>query len=335
MSTVPSNYTGSTPGADNAYTPSADEAENRKNFQMLYISTVYRAMQDKLIFTKNITKKTLAKGAKSAVFPFTGVKTARHLQRTEKIAGSALAFTQKVIELDDLMYSDSFIATVDTIMSNMDIIAENATADGEAIAKELEYQANIMINKSATLNHPIKNEDGSYRRGGSEIVLNAVGDEEDSEKLIQAFKLLAKDFAEKNVDVSECILAVTPAVFFTLLDSDKLININTSEGNGNYSTATLKGIFGFKLQMTNLIVDFNPSVEWVGKYTGLQSKYNHDCSKTIALAFNADAAGFLVARDIKMEEGYEMDAQGKMIVVSIFKGFDTLNPVGAGRILSA
>lgn len=322
-------------GADNLAVPNADENINRENYLVRYLQIVFNVYKDATIFQNLITKKSLAKGAKSAIFYFTGTKEAKFLQRAQEATGDAMLYNAKTIELDDIMYSDSFIADVDQHMSVMDVISENAREDGIALARELDYQINIMINKSATENFPVNNPDGTTRAGGTEIVLAAAGDEDDPNKLIAAFKLAAQAFDEKNVPMENRYLVVKPKLFYVLLDADKLLNVDYSTRNGDYAEAKLKGVIGFKLMVSNLLVDFDPATEWAGKYTGLQAKYNHDCSNTIALAFDKNAAGVVMARNLKVEKGREFKAQGEFVMTTMFKGVDTLNPLGACRVLKA
>lgn len=322
-------------GGVNLSAPDANEAVNRENYLVRYMQIVFHVYKDMTLFQNLVKRQTLAKGAKSGIFYFTGTKEAKFLARAQEATGVAMKYNAKTIELDDIMYSDSFIADVDEHMSVMDVISENAREDGIALAKELDYQVNIMINKSATLNYPVEMPDGSTRPGGTEIVLAAAGDEDVPEKLIAAIKAVAQSFDEKNVPMEDRNLVVKPATFYTLLDAEKLLNVDYSQGNGGYAEAKLKGVVGFKLLVSNLLVDFDPSTEWVDKYTGLQAKYNHDCSNTIALGFNKDSVGIVMARSMKVEKGREFKAQGEFVMTTMFKGVDTLNPTGAARILKA
>lgn len=319
-------------GGANLLAASATESVNRANYLSIYMKMVFAAYKDTITFQDLVTKRTLSKGAKSGVFFFTGNKDAKFLGRAETAQGSPLLTNSKTIELDDIMYSDSFVADVDEQMSVLSVITDCAREDGIALAKELDYEINIMINKASSQNHPVNMPDGSTRPGGTEIVLAAAADEEDAEKLVAAFKLAAQTMDEKNVPAEGRYLAIPPSVFYTLLDSEKLLNIQYSKENGDFAKASIKEVIGFTLKVSNLIVDFNPATEWVDKYTGLQDKYNYDCSNTIALAFNKDVVGVAMARDMKIERAREMKAQGEFVMVTMLKGVDTLNPVGAVSI---
>lgn len=335
-----SDFNPSLPGGTNLSTPSADESVNRENYLVAYLQTVFATYKDKTQYLDKVMKKTLAKGAKSARFYFTGTKNAKFLPRATEAKGGALKFAAKDIELDDIMYSDSFIADVDDHMSVLDTMMENAREDGIALARELDYQISIMITKCSGLNFPVDTPDGTTKPGGTQITLAAVGDEDDAEKLVAAIKAMAQSFDEKNVPDQDRNLFVKPSIFYTLLDSNKLINTDFSAGN-DFGQAQLKGAFGFKLFMSNLLVDEDTST-WtvedetgstVTKYTGQQAKYSHDCTNVIAQAFDKNSVGVVMARNIKVEKGREYRAQGHFIMTTVFKGIDTLNPVGCGVIL--
>lgn len=321
------------PGAQNLSTPNADETINRKTFLTKYLQTVFRTFKDDTKFMDKITKKILGKGAKSGTFYFTGTKQVQFLKRAEEAKGNAMLYNDFQIALEDLMYCDSFIADIDDIQSVLDVIAENAREDGIALALELDKQITIMINKASGLNARVNNPDGSPRPGGTQIeVPNGTAD--DPEVLLQAVKAAAQSLDEKNVPKENRWLAMRPAVFYTLLEAGKILNADFSKDNGDYAEGRLKGAFGFKVITSNTVVDEDTST-WLDidgvspKYSGLQDKYNHDCTGTLMLAFTRGAVGMVMGRDIKVERARQVRAQGEFIMTTVFKGMEPLNPVEA------
>ena len=327
-------FTASTPGGVNQSTPNADESLNRAQFLVRYLGLVFATYKDEVKYASKISKKTLAKGAKSHIFYFTGIKQPKFLARGEESKGESLHFASKTIELDDLMYCDSFVADVDEHMSVLDVINEHAREDGIAIAKEVDIQVSIMITKSASENFPVTNPDGTTRDGGTVATLAAIGDELIAEKLVAGIKGLALAMDQKNVPKAGRYLFMKPEYYYVLVEAEKIISSDYSSNNGDYAKGIVKGVAGFEIVQSNLLVD-EDTATWKApngsddKYTNMQVKYKHDCTNVIMQAFRAEAVGMVMGREIKVEKGRQPRAQGEFIMTTIFKGIDTLNPVNA------
>ena len=315
------NYT--MPGRTNSAVNSSDEATNRSAFLTDYLKEVFKTFNKKTVMKDLIKKKTIAKGVKAGRFYFTGTKEAKTLIRGNQGDGSALLTNYKDIETDNIMYSDSFVYDTDVLQNPYDIINESAVADGVALAEEFDYQISIMINKAASENHRVNNPDGSTRAGGSIVTLAAAGDESDPETLAAGFQTISEEMDEKNIPESGRIAVMKSSTYNTLLNNDKLVNMDYSTGNGHYASAKLKEVFGFRVIKSQNFADTE-----VTKYTAgtLEEKYNHDCSNTIALCFTSEAAACVISRSLKVERDRVIRAQGEYIITTMLKGIDSLRP---------
>ena len=88
-------------------------------------------------------------------------------------------------------------------------------------------------------------------QGGTVVILNAVGDEEDPELLELAIQDLCQTIEEKDVDIMEAVLLVRPAQYYTLLKNDKLLDKDFSAMNGDYAAGKVMKSNGVRIQVTN------------------------------------------------------------------------------------
>lgn len=93
-------------------------------------------------------------------------------------------------------------------------------------------------------------------KGGNCVVLGARGDEIDPEIFEQSIQRLCQLAEEKDVDISgEAVLLLAPAQYYALLNNDKLINKDFSDGNGNFAQGTVFKANGLRIVKTNRLSD--------------------------------------------------------------------------------
>lgn len=88
-------------------------------------------------------------------------------------------------------------------------------------------------------------------KGGTCVILGAVGDEVDPELLELAIQDLCQKIEEKDVDISEAVILVRPAQYYALLKNNKLIDKDFSTANGDYAKGKVMMANGVRIQTTN------------------------------------------------------------------------------------
>ena len=78
--------------------------------------------------------RTIANG-KSASFPVTGTTTAGYHTAGNEITGDAIKHNEKIIHVDDMLLSSSFVAEIDELKNHYDIRQIYAREMGQALAK--------------------------------------------------------------------------------------------------------------------------------------------------------------------------------------------------------
>jgi hypothetical protein len=88
-------------------------------------------------------------------------------------------------------------------------------------------------------------------KGGTVVVLTAAGDQDDPELLELAIQDLCQRIEEKDVDISEAVLLMRPAQYYTLLKNNKLLDKDFSAANGDYAKGKVMMANGVRVQVTN------------------------------------------------------------------------------------
>jgi len=88
-------------------------------------------------------------------------------------------------------------------------------------------------------------------QGGTVVILDAIGDEDDPDLLELAIQDLCQTIEEKDVDVMEAVLLMRPAQYYVLLRNDKLLSRDFSTSNGDYAQGTVLKSNGVRIQVTN------------------------------------------------------------------------------------
>lgn len=87
--------------------------------------------------------------------------------------------------------------------------------------------------------------------GGTVKTYALAGDEDDPDAAEALILSLAQAMDVKEVPRDNGMMVVDPETYYTLLQADKLINMDYNMGNGDYSSARILKAGGFPLMMTN------------------------------------------------------------------------------------
>ena len=123
-------------------------------FLKLYSGEVLASFQreNKMLGMTNV--RTIANG-KSASFPVTGTTTAGYHTAGNEITGDAIKHNEKIVHVDDMLLSSSFVAEIDELKLHYDIRQIYAREMGQALAKTVDQNlvqlAVIGANASATI----------------------------------------------------------------------------------------------------------------------------------------------------------------------------------------
>jgi hypothetical protein len=282
------------------------------------VMTVYDAntvMKDK-VRVRNISS------GKSVQFPAIGrTKASYHTPGTE-IVGDIIQQDEKVITIDDLLIADTFVSRIDEAMSQFEVRSEYSNRMGQALAQT--YDRNLLSLAVKTARDTGVGGTGVGAVGQGNAVSTGIGASPTVQQIVDAFYAAAPVFDQKFIPDADRYAFVSPAVYWSLVTNDKILNQFFQSGNGDYAKGDLIQIAGFKLIKTpNLALDHTAATATYPDYTG---KYTVNASTTAALLMTPEALGTVKLLDLATEMEYDIRRQGTLMVSKMAVGHGVLRP---------
>lgn len=280
-------------------------------FLKQYGGEVLTAFEENNVFADKHITRTIKNG-KSAQFPVTGKKDASYHTPGAEITGTVMKHGERVITIDDLLLSDSFIANIDEAMNHYDVRSEYTRQDGAALARAFDKNiAAVGLNAAraaATL---------TGGNGGSTI--NGANFKTTGNDLAGGIMDAAQALDEKDVPEMDRFCFVKPAQYYLLVETDKISNRYSTEQAGSYTKGKVYEIGGIEIVKTNNLPITNIT-------TGFKTSYNGDFSVTAALIMHRAAVGTVKLLDLSVESEYLIKHQGTLMVSKFLLGSDILRP---------
>ncbi len=290
--------------------------------------------------------RTIQNG-KSAQFPVTGIASAKYHTAGENIADgansylSAIKHAERVISIDDVLISSTFIANIDELKNHYDVRSIYAKELGKALAKRFDIATMKTLAAAARGTSEIGGEDGTIL-GASTSLFSTTAT---AGELIDALYGVAESLDSKDVSDEGRFAILSPADYYTLITADSSA-ITTSGmspasnrdfgGVGNIATGTISQVAGINLVKSNHLSAIkvaeasqdqdddgvNNAPFGAGNGTG----YNADLSATRILAGTKEAIGTVKLLDLATESEYQIERQGTLFVAKYAMGHGVLRP---------
>lgn len=280
--------------------------------------------------TKNrVMSRTITAG-KSTSFPVMGRASAYYHTPGNEILGGTVKHNEKVITIDDLLISPVFIAEIDEAKNHYDVRGHYSTEVGRVLAQIWDkhaLQVGVLAARTTT-----GNIDGEAP-AGTVITEGVAGDFNDAEKLAASFYAAAQAMDEKNIPEADRVAYLAPAEYYTLLNSNKVINRDFSSNNGDFAKGKIFEVAGIEIVKTNNMPSSNVTAGSVAAGTG--DKYIGDFSKTAGLIMHKSAIGTVQLMDLSTRMDYDPRRLGTQIVSKYAVGHGILRPEGAVELARA
>jgi hypothetical protein len=307
---------------------------DRELFYKLFTGEVLTAFAAKNVMMGRRRVRNLTHG-KSASFANTGKARGRTHQPGAEILGQKISHAETVINIDEKLISDVFIADIDEAMNHYEVRGEYSKQCGEALARIDDKQALRVGLQSARSANKI-----TGLPGGSTIHLDetyAAGSRLDRAKhLARAINIACQNFMQKDVDPSEAFVAIRPEEYFLLIENRELLNRDFG-GVGSIATNDLPVVGGLPLVVTNHLPSQTDEEDANGEYFDgidlINAKYAGDYSKVKALIMTPDAVGTVKLMDLQTESEYDIRRQGTLMVAKMLLGNGPLRPETAQEIV--
>ena len=300
-------------------------------FLKVFSGEVLTAFSENNVFSDALhTVRTISSG-KSAQFPVTGTASAAYHTPGNLLTGGAILHNEKVINIDDLLIAQTFVANIDELMNHYDVRAIYASELGKALAKTYDQNVAKCIANASRASTTLTGGSGGTvltLASGNTATANVTGDE-----LAAAIYDIAQAFDERDIPKTDRFVVLPPAEYYKLPESaTRTISTDFNPGgNGSFASGNVQQIAGMPVIMSNNVPQSN-----VGSNPGgSNNTYSGDDSKTIGLVFHKSAVGTVKLLDMTTEisgNDYQVMYQGTLMVAKYALGHGTLRPEAAATI---
>lgn len=312
------NATPSRLGVVDAATP-ANYAQENALFLKVFAGEVLTAFEENNVMKDLHTMRTISSG-KSAQFPVTGKANATyHTAGTPLLGTQQIPHNEVVINIDDMLVADTFIANIDEAKNHYDVRAEYARLLGMALAKRFDEQTLRVGILAARATANILN-----GNGGTTLNLGFGGGTPlTGYDIAEGIFTAAQTLDEKDAPETERVAILTPAHYYALVRDNVAINRDWG-GLGSYADGEVLRIAGIEIVKSNHIPN-----GVVAAAAGENNTYNGDFTNTIGLVMQKQAIGTVKLMDLAVERtsgDFEVMYQGTLMTAKYAMGHGILRP---------
>lgn len=317
------NVTPSRLGAANL--AAANATQSNALFLKIFAGEVLTAFDETNVMKDLHVARTIASG-KSASFPVTGkANAAYHTVGTPLLGTQQIAHNEIVVNIDDVLIADTFIANIDEAKNHYDVRAEYSRLLGMALSKQFDIRclqlAVLAARSSATV---------SGGNGGSAIT--DADAKTNGASLAASIFEAAKVMDEKDVPESDRVAIVKPAQYYNLVQTTDVINRDFG-GAGVYADGTVLRVAGIQIVKSNNVPSAN-----ISAIAGENNTYHGNFSTTAAVVMQKQALGTVKLMDLAVERtsgDFEVMYQGTLMAAKYAMGHGILRPECSVEIKTA
>lgn len=274
----------------------------------------------------NMSMVRQIQNGKSAQFPVIGTTSASYHAVGEEILGTAVRHVEKVINIDDLLISHSFLSNLDEAKNHYDVRSIYTSEQGRALANTVDknlLQLVVLASRASA----------NYTGGGAGTKIVDADADTNATSLIQSIFDCASAMDANDVPSVDRFCVVKPSIYYKLVQDDKILNRDFGGQNGVYSDGTIIKVAGINIVKSNTAnsayADNSAAV------SGTQNTYNVNASTVVATVFHKSAIGTVKLLDLGVESEYDIRRQGTLMVSKMALGHGILRPESACAIQTA
>lgn len=266
-------------------------AQDNALFLKVFAGEIITAFSETNVMKELHMSRTITSG-KSASFPATWKTSAGYHTPGHLLTGNqSVAHNERIINIDDFLVSDIFIAKIDELKNHYDIRGEYTKQMGAALSKEFDkktMQTAILAARASTT------VTGGY--GGS--VLNNAAAHNDAAVLTALVYSAAQTFDEKDVPDGDRHLIVKPAQYYLLLTNKDLLNSDYSASTGDLVAGRIETAAGIGIVKSNNV----PQTNIASAIAGENNTYNGNFTDTVGICFHRSAIGTVKMADLAVSK---------------------------------
>lgn len=337
-----------------AFTNNADpsrvgQVEGAGNVDELFLKVfsgeILTAFEEKNVMKDLHMVRTIQNG-KSAQFPVTGIASAGYhtpgesLVETDNGYLSDIHKNEKVITIDDVLVSSTFLANIDELKTHYDVRSIYAQELGKALAKRFDIATMKTLFAAARSGANIS---GQTLAGST--IQDATTDT--AAGLIDALFAVAQTLDEKDAPDEGRYAILTPEQYYTLLTTDNVAISKDFGPGGSVAAGSIPMVAGISLYKSNHLSDIIALGDVSSTTTDDGSAandvfgtagtgYNGDFSTLTGAGSGAGMKGFIAGTkeaigtvkllDLATESDYQIERQGTLFVAKYAMGHGVLRP---------
>ena len=270
----------------------------------------------------NMTSVRQISSGRLAQFPVIGTTSSGYHTPGNEITGSSIKHAEKTINIDDLLISSAFMSNLDEAKNHYDVRSIYTAEMGRALANTVDQNllqlAVLGARGSATITGG----------NGGKVVTDADADT-NADSLIASIFECAQALDEKDVPSTDRFCIVKPAVYYKLVQNDKILNRDFGGQNGVFSDGTVIKVAGINIVKANTAVAAFANIT---QTSDTNNTYHGNFSTTVATVFHKSAIGTVKLMDLGMESEYDIRSLGNLMVAKMALGHGILRPESACEI---
>ena len=328
-------------------------SDNDALFLKVFSGEILTAFEQNNVMKDLHLMRTITSG-KSAQFPVSGIATAKYHTPGVNIADSgnsmlsSIGMNERVITIDDVLVSSTFIANIDELKSHYDVRSIYASELGKALAKRFDIATMKTLFAAAGTG-------ASAPQAGGNSITGATTNT--TAGIIDALYAAATKLDEVDAPSEGRYAIVTPAQYYKLLTADNVaINKDTSGGSADAAKGTIVEVAGIQLKKSNNFLEViaegdlstgqsnadnddgsanndvfgGSGVGYNGNFSALNNSGEHGI-----LVGTKEAIGTVKLLDLATESEYQIERQGTLFVAKYAMGHGVLRPECSVKILPA
>lgn len=293
-------------------------SDNTALFLKVFSGEVLAAFEKATVFKDRTLSRSITSG-KSAQFPAVWRTSAAYHTPGAEITGDVIPMNEKVITIDGLLLSSSFISNIDEAMNHYDVRSQYSKECGLALAYQYDKnvaQVGVLAARSAAT--------FTGGDGGSSLTNASYGT--DAAVLASGLFSAAQALDEKAVPTEDRAAYFRPAQYYLLAQNTTVIN-QWYGGQGSISEGNVLKVGGLEIVKSLHLPSTNIT-------TGVAT-YQGDFSKTVGLVMHKSAVGTVKLMDMATEAAYDIRRQGTLVVAKYAAGHGVLRPEAAVELKTA
>ena len=296
-------------------------------FLKVFSNEVLATFQRENLMLGMSTVRSISSG-KSAQFPITGTVSASYHTAGNEIVGQAIKHNERVINIDDMLIADAFVAEMEELKNHYDVRSIYSSEMGSALSNKVDkhlLSLAIIASQVATPNVT----------GGKlgESILDADCDT-NATSLIDTIFTAIRKMDENNVPTQGRVVIVAPNQYYQLANVDKLVNRDFSKDNGDFGKGTVLSIGGVPVVKSNTASEVF-GIDLSGAISGTNNTYNGDFTNVFCVVMHSSAIGTVKLKDLVMETTYDPRRIGTLLTARMALGHGILRPESAFSIKKA